>query len=324
MGLLRLVRTVLTLPMRFVKRRDVSSAPGASGSPSAEDRWLVVGLGNPGSRFARTRHNAGFDVVDRLASSLGVSLADGPKRFRAKIGAGHAGPNRVPVILAKPQTYMNLSGESVRTICRHYRIPSARLLVVYDDLDTPVGAIKLKGKGGHGGHNGVRNIIDEVPGCEAKVFPRLKIGVGRPRDDVPVYDHVLTRFDATERETLETVTFAEAVDAIEQCLTNGLDRAMTAVNTKRPADGTGTGTGKGPGKGKGKAGGGDTTDAASKGNDAARTNEAANASSRVADAVRGGAAGEEEAAARAAREVVEAAVKAVVAASTAESPEGNR
>ena len=113
---------------------------------------------------------------------------------------------------------------------RHYRVPKSRLLVVYDDLDTPVAKLKLKGKGGHGGHNGVRNIIDECPGCADKTFPRLKIGVGRPQGDTPVYDHVLTRFDEENRSVLESKTFVEACDAIRGVLTLGLDRAMTAAN----------------------------------------------------------------------------------------------
>ena len=107
------------------------------------------------------------------------------------------------------------------------------MLVVYDDLDTPVGSLKLKGKGGHGGHNGVRNIIDEVPGCEGKSFPRLKVGVGRPGGGVPVYDHVLTRFDENQRAMLEGGTFGEACEAVRGVLTNGMDKTMTAVNNKK-------------------------------------------------------------------------------------------
>lgn len=230
MGLLGLVRAVVGFPMRLLKRG--GSGAGAPG-PSAADptRWLIVGLGNPGKRFVATRHNAGFDVLDRLAADESIAFVDGPSRMRAKLGAGVV--CGVPVVLAKPQTFMNLSGESVKRILRHYAIPSSRMLVVYDDLDTPVGSLKLKGKGGHGGHNGVRNIIDEVPGCEGKSFPRLKVGVGRPAEGVPVYDHVLTRFDENQRAMLEGSTFGEACDALRGVLTNGMDKTMTAVNNKK-------------------------------------------------------------------------------------------
>ena len=114
-------------------------------------RWLVVGLGNPGKRFVGTRHNAGFEVIDRLAAAEGITMS-GPPRHRAKLGAGKIAG--VPVVLAKPQTFMNLSGESVDEILKHYEIPKTQMLVVYDDLDTAVAQLKLKGKGGHGGHNG--------------------------------------------------------------------------------------------------------------------------------------------------------------------------
>ena len=179
MGLLAVVRKVVTAPMRLIEK---VRGHGSGGSEAG--RWLLVGLGNPGSRFEGTRHNAGFDVLDILARTEGISWTDA-SRHRAKVGVGKIAG--VPVLLAKPQTYMNLSGESVRSLCRWYKIPNSNLLVVYDDLDTAVGAIKLKGKGGHGGHNGIRNIIDEV--CGDKVFARLKFGIGRPKGGVEVYDH---------------------------------------------------------------------------------------------------------------------------------------
>lgn len=229
MGLLAVVRKVVTAPMRLIER---VRGHGSAGAGVAEPgRWLLVGLGNPGSRFEGTRHNAGFDVLDILARTEGISWTDAA-RHRAKVGVGKIAG--VPVLLAKPQTYMNLSGESVRSLCRWYKIPNSNLLVVYDDLDTAVGAIKLKGKGGHGGHNGIRNIIDEV--CGDKVFARVKFGIGRPKPGVEVYDHVLTKFGDDEATELESKgTWAKACDAVRGVLVDGLDKAMSAVNTEHKA-----------------------------------------------------------------------------------------
>ena len=226
MGLLAVVRKVVTAPMRLIEK---VRGHGSGGSEAG--RWLLVGLGNPGSRFEGTRHNAGFDVLDILARTEGISWTDA-SRHRAKVGVGKIAG--VPVLLAKPQTYMNLSGESVRSLCRWYKIPNSNLLVVYDDLDTAVGAIKLKGKGGHGGHNGIRNIIDEV--CGDKVFARLKFGIGRPKGGVEVYDHVLTRFGGEETTELESKgTWTKACDAVRAVLMDGLDKAMSGVNTEHKA-----------------------------------------------------------------------------------------
>ena len=241
--------------MRLVAR---ALTGGLGRAPEDPERWLIVGLGNPGSRFERTRHNVGFDVLDRFAAEEGlmfgataggapdglggVKLETLQRRSRAKLAVGKVSGKQV--VLAKPQTYMNLSGESVKALMRHYRVPKCRLLVVYDDLDLPVARLKLKGKGGHGGHNGVRNIIDECPGCSDKTFPRLKVGVGRPKGDAPVYDHVLTRFDERDRAVLETKTFPDACDAIRGVLTVGLDRAMTAANDASGGGARGKGNGK--------------------------------------------------------------------------------
>ena len=254
MGPLAAVRSVVGFPMRLVAR---VLTGGLGRAPEDPERWLIVGLGNPGSRFERTRHNVGFDVLDRFAAEEGLAFgaASGgvsdataklekleklQRRSRAKLALGAVAGKRV--VLVKPQTFMNLSGESVKTLMRHYRVSNDRLLVVYDDLDTPVARLKLKGKGGHGGHNGVRNIIDECPGCSDKTFPRLKIGVGRPTN-APVYDHVLTRFDERDRAVLETKTFPDACDAIRAVLTSGVDRAMTAANDASGGGGGGGGKG---------------------------------------------------------------------------------
>ena len=263
MGPLAAVRSVVGFPMRLVAR---VLTGGLGRAPEDPERWLIVGLGNPGSRFERTRHNVGFDVLDRFAAEEGLAFgaASGgasdataklekleklQRRSRAKLALGAVAGKRV--VLVKPQTFMNLSGESVKTLMRHYRVSNDRLLVVYDDLDTPVARLKLKGKGGHGGHNGVRNIIDECPGCSDKTFPRLKIGVGRPTSGAPVYDHVLTRFDERDRAVLEGKTFPDACDVIRAVLTSGLDRAMTAANDASGGGGGGGGGGKGH-RGKGQ------------------------------------------------------------------------
>ncbi|XP_022954859.1 peptidyl-tRNA hydrolase, chloroplastic-like isoform X2 [Cucurbita moschata] len=136
--------------------------------------WLIVGLGNPGKKYERTRHNVGFEMVDAVAVVEGISMSSAS--FKALIGKGFIGD--VPVMLAKPQTFMNASGESVGAIVSYYKIPLKQVLVIFDDLDLPFAKLRMLPKGGHGGHNGMRSIIDHLKG--SRDFPRLRIGIGRP------------------------------------------------------------------------------------------------------------------------------------------------
>ncbi|KAL8130260.1 hypothetical protein V2J09_019415 [Rumex salicifolius] len=158
--------------------------------------WLIVGLGNPGKKYSGTRHNVGFEMVDTIAEAEGISISS--VSYRALFGKGFIG--NVPVILAKPQTYMNLSGESVSQIVSYYKIPLQQVLVIFDDMDLPFGKLRLLPKGGHGGQNGMRNIIDRFKGN--RDFPRLRIGIGRPPGKMDPVNYVL-RKNVKRFESLE-------------------------------------------------------------------------------------------------------------------------
>ena len=182
---------------------------------------IVVGLGNPGAQYASTPHSVGFEAVDAIASAIGASW-ELKKSFNALLARGvFAG---VPVLLVKPQTYMNLSGEAVAPIVRYHNATAADLLVIQDDIDLKVGRLRLRKAGSCGGHNGIRNLIERLgtPG-----FTRLKLGVGKSRDNVIA--HVLGKFDPATRAVMDRVV-AEAVKAAEACLRFGPDRAMNAYN----------------------------------------------------------------------------------------------
>ena len=182
----------------------------------------VIGLGNPGPRYANTRHNAGFMCVDLLAERAGVSLND--KRKAAVLGEGWLDGQRI--VLAKPRTFMNLSGDAARYTLDRYRIDPAAMLVVLDDLDLPLGVIRLRASGGSGGHNGLNSINDALGGAD---YPRLRIGIGRPQGDA--VDHVLARFNADELPILEKA-IERAADAAEAWLRNGVDFAMNHFNVQ--------------------------------------------------------------------------------------------
>jgi len=184
-------------------------------------RYLVVGLGNPGRKYARNRHNVGFMAVDRLAQRHGLAFAR--QKGRAKIAEGAIAGQRT--VLARPQTYMNLSGESVARLARFFKIPSERMLVVYDDLDLPLARLRLRPDGGSGGHKGLKSIIERL-GTQA--FPRLRIGIGRPVHGDPV-DYVLQDFAAGEWIDMD-VALDRAVAAVEHWLAHGVDAAMNVFN----------------------------------------------------------------------------------------------
>jgi len=191
---------------------------------SQGQRYLIVGLGNPGRVYARTRHNAGFMVVDALAQRLGTSFTR--TRHQALLAETRFGPHRV--LLAKPQTYMNLSGRAVAPLVRYYRLPLERLMVVYDDLDLPFGTIRLRPKGGHGGHKGLKSIIESLGG--RRDFPRLRIGIGRPPGRMEAADYVLRPFSSAEQEQWPWIR-DRAVEALLLWLDRGLDEAMTWANS---------------------------------------------------------------------------------------------
>lgn len=185
---------------------------------------LIVGLGNPGRRYAHTRHNIGFMVVDVLAHRLQA----GPWREEQRASVSRARLGDDIVLLAKPQTFMNNSGQAVRALMAYYRIAPADVLVINDDLDLPFGRLRLRPQGTPGGHNGLRSISAEI-GTED--FPRLRIGIGRPAQGDPI-DWVLTPFDDQEARDLDYVCQV-AADVVLQALRDGLVVAMNALNGRR-------------------------------------------------------------------------------------------
>jgi PTH1 family peptidyl-tRNA hydrolase len=185
-------------------------------------RRIIVGLGNPGRDYARTRHNIGFQIADALADKHGLKFAKMMNRSIIALGE----IDGAKVILAKPQTYMNDSGASVGPIVKFYKVELADLLVIYDELDIPFAQLRMRPFGGTGGHNGMRSITDRLGSQD---FPRLRVGIGRPPGRMDPRDYVLAPFTADERAQM-----AEAVDramrGIALWLTQGIDRAMNVVN----------------------------------------------------------------------------------------------
>jgi peptidyl-tRNA hydrolase, PTH1 family len=183
---------------------------------------LVVGLGNPGDEYSRTRHNVGAEVVELLADRHGAKLKKGKER--ARVDEGRIGGKRVA--LAIPLTYMNDSGDPVRLLARRYGVEPDQVVIVHDELDLPVATLRVKAGGGLAGHNGLRSIKSHLHSDE---FLRIRIGVDKPESKERGADHVLNRFGKRERAEID-VTIAQAADAVEMIATEGVDRAMNTFN----------------------------------------------------------------------------------------------
>ena len=185
--------------------------------------FIIVGLGNPTPEYEGTRHNVGFEVIDALARKYNIDVDT--KKHRAYIGKGMIEGQKV--ILAKPQTYMNLSGESVRSLLDYYKVDEEQeLLVIYDDISLGVGQIRIRAKGSAGGHNGIKNIIAHLGTQE---FPRIKVGVGDKPPRMDLADYVLSRFSKEDREKMEQA-FKDAAEAVEVMIAEGPDAAMNQFN----------------------------------------------------------------------------------------------
>lgn len=196
---------------------------------SIQDSFLIAGLGNPGREHRENRHNIGFMAVDALSRELAIPI----NRVQAKalVGSGLAWGQRV--ILAKPQTYMNLSGQSVGPLVHFYKLPLTRILVIHDDLDIPLGAIRLRPKGGSGGQKGLGSTIDSLGSQD---FPRLRLGIGRPPGRMEPAAYVLEDFSAGEKKLVDAV-LDKVLKAVEAFVTQGLDQAMTLYNGVIPPEG---------------------------------------------------------------------------------------
>lgn len=184
--------------------------------------YIVAGLGNPTKEYDKTRHNVGFEVIDLLANQLGAMVEE--KKFRAYYVRGIIGGEKV--ILLKPQTFMNLSGESVRAVADFYKVAPSHIIVVYDDISLDVGQLRIRTKGSAGGHNGIKNIIAHLGTQE---FPRIKLGVGDKPKHMDLADYVLSRFSKEDRALMEDA-FKEAAKAVEIMITEGSYRAMNQFN----------------------------------------------------------------------------------------------
>ena len=187
--------------------------------------YIIVGLGNPTKEYKNTRHNVGFDVIDAIAEKYDISVLE--KKHKALIGKGYIDGQKV--ILAKPLTYMNLSGESVRELVDYYKIDEKEeLIVIYDDISLDVGQLRIRKKGSDGGHNGMKNIIQHLG---HNVIPRIKVGVGEKPKHFDLADYVLSRFSKEERVEVEE-GYKKAVQAVEMILKGDMDAAMNEFNRK--------------------------------------------------------------------------------------------
>ena len=190
--------------------------------------FIIAGLGNPDEKYQGTRHNVGFDVVDRLAEKYQIAVDT--KKHRALIGKGVIEGQKV--LLVKPQTYMNLSGESIRSIVEYYKIdPEEELLVIYDDISLEVGQLRIRRKGSAGGHNGIKNII-AMTGTQN--FKRIKVGVGEKPKGWDLADYVLGRFSDEDRKKVNDA-IEDAIGAVSMILRGETDQAMNCYNAKKEA-----------------------------------------------------------------------------------------
>lgn len=188
--------------------------------------FIIAGLGNPGREYANTRHNAGFMVIDAIAEKAGISVSE--KKHKALIGKGVFAGEKV--VLVKPQTYMNLSGESIREVTDYYKVDAeSELIVISDDIDLDVGQLRIRPKGSAGGHNGLKNIIQHL-GTEN--FIRVRVGVGAKQRGGDLVSHVLGSIDKDDMENYADA-LANAVDAIEVIMNEGTEPAMNKFNTKK-------------------------------------------------------------------------------------------
>ena len=184
--------------------------------------FLIVGLGNPGRQYRLTRHNVGFMVVDRFCNETNISM----QRLQSEAIIGSGVIDMDKIIVAKPQTFMNLSGKSVGALARFYKIPLEQLLVIHDDVDLPFGTIRIRGSGGSGGQKGLKSVIEHL-GTEQ--FARLRIGIGRPPGRMDPVEYVLHEFDPAEQESLYQI-LSRASQAVESFVRYGLTKTMNQYN----------------------------------------------------------------------------------------------
>lgn len=188
--------------------------------------WIIAGLGNPSDKYAKTRHNVGFDAMDCIAEKYGISIKE--KKHNALVGKGIIEGEKV--VLLKPQTFMNLSGESIRSALDFYKVDEKEnLLVIYDDISLSPGQLRIRKKGSAGGHNGIKNIIAHLG---HDTFARIKIGVGEKPEGYDLVDYVLGRFSKDERQVMEEA-FKDTAEAVAVILNEGADAAMNLFNKKR-------------------------------------------------------------------------------------------
>lgn len=189
--------------------------------------WLIVGLGNPGPRYETTRHNIGQMVVDEIAARRGETFR--VHKAGARVVETWLRPGGDKLVLAKPNTFMNVSGTPVAALARFYSVPAERVIVVHDELDIPFDSIKLKVGGGHGGHNGVRDVASALTTAD---FPRVRVGIGRPPGRQDAADWVLAPFGGEERKTLP-ILISDAADAVETLIADGLLAAQQKHHAPR-------------------------------------------------------------------------------------------
>ncbi len=189
-----------------------------------QEFYCIVGLGNPGRQYEETKHNVGFKVIDKLAEKYDIKV----DKFKNKAFVGDGTIRNKRVLLVKPQTYMNLSGESVREIVNFYKIPQERFVVIFDDTSLPCGSVRIREKGSHGGHNGIRNIIDQM-GTDQ--FYRIKVGIGEKPSGWDLADYVLGKFNEDDLPAVEE-GMDKAVKGVELMLSRGIAEAANRVNQK--------------------------------------------------------------------------------------------
>ena len=187
-----------------------------------ENLFIIVGLGNPGTRYESTRHNVGFETVDVLSRQYGISVVK--LKHKAYIGEGQINGSRV--VLVKPQTFMNLSGESVRDVLEWYKAQSGNVIVVYDDVDLQLGSIRVRPKGSAGTHNGMRSILYQI---RTDNFPRVRIGIGKPPEGWEIADYVLGKFTGEEKVVIGN-SIKKAADAVAMIIESGTEAAMNKFN----------------------------------------------------------------------------------------------